>query len=192
MGVTDVVRGSDLLMSTARQMLLFEALLPLLSVKGGKIEDPCSFTLVTAPSPSSLSSVESMSNACSVQHVRVSTTSPIISSYTSIPSTSNSNIPIYSTHIPKYYHCDLVRDPNTLKRLAKRNQIETVTAISYIQNDSDYLYPLTLTPLTPSDVSTNGIMCLSKMDNSHDNYTLRSLREHGYTPERIRSEILGL
>jgi hypothetical protein len=222
MGVTDVVRGSDLLMSTARQMLLYEALLPRSLVKGEKIEDPFSLTLITAPSSSSsLSSVESMlaneENKELVLNIGVNddekkyekmvtnrgemdivstevrdAPSPITSSCTSIPSISNINIPIYSTYMPTYYHCDLVRDPNTFKRLAKRNQNETVSTISYIQNDSDYLYPLTLTPLMPSDVSTNRIMCLNKMDHSHDNYTLRSLREHGYTPERIRSEILGL
>ena len=110
MGVTEVVRGGDLLLSTARQLLLFRALL-----RGLQDAD------------------------------------------TDLPATGD-------PAPPSFFHCDLVRDKPGGKRLAKRMQTPAAT-------------PADALPLPISE---------------QDTFTLKALREQGWTPERIRLEKLGL
>lgn len=139
-------------------------------------------------------------------------------------------------NIPSFYHCDLVRDPATEKRIAKRNQptqdpsecepttdstaqcgdrnnrniivemsenkneissqldiLECSTYVSTFAGDdlrlncqkSSHTLPIT-TPATSSTIVPE------KMGTDSDMFTLRYLRENGYTPHQIRTEILGL
>ena len=342
MGISEVVRGSDLLVSTARQLLVHRAFQDAIHIEkeeeveeeareeeeergklieyensnalesekaylyqsragngngdkgcniwnedkdeAGRVEvkNIDNFVLsdnydrrVISPASSSFSSSSfpassSFSSSCSPTSSSSTSLSP------SSPSQPSSSSPSFPT-FPLFYHCDLVRDPNTLKRIAKRNQNPTENEsengkgkgnqsmneieneiINKIKKKNDHVKDffkekkkidesytnmlqsctdivdshtddcsslstdrrpdimtvkvsiLTKPPLPvsfPVSISTSSPMILisnttsntasavsakKKMDSSSDMYTLRSLRERGYTPERIRSEILGL
>ena len=170
--------------------------------------------------------------------------SPSPSSFSSsTPSPVQSAIPFI---IPFFYHCDLVRDYNTHKRISKRNQENNNDDISIensqyrntsiisqkcnsiknnalnlsspihnkkilIQNEneneneneedsgkknqSNFNEILSLNQsiqISSISTSSSSLSMNNKMDTSSEKFTLKYLREIGYTPDRIRTEILDL
>ena len=245
MGVTEVVRGGDLLLSTARQILLHRAL------GGGGVEGGAEGGVEggegeeTDMETQTQTHVQTLSNnAHSSIPPPYSSASPSTSSSSSstsslhlFPSSLSSPLPLpFPYSIPSYYHCDLVRDPATEKRIAKRNQptqdpsecertadstvlsgdsndinfaiemsesknvipthlhtTQSSTYVSTFVGDSSKLHGQkihhTLPIATPATSST---VAPEKMGTDSDMFTLRYLRENGYTPDQIRTEILGL
>ena len=303
MGVTEVVRGGDLLKSTARQLLIYKALLGDNCVgeaekvrkkenkenkeeeegekdekeridecyntsngedikngneKGGgemiinkkhvrnvELDKPVTFS--SSSSSSTSSSTSSSFSSSSSSSSSFSSSSSSFSSSTG-PSTTHDSIPFM---IPTFYHCDLVRDYNTNKRISKRNQendnndittensqyqntsninqknhrkgnelnlsspmhIEDILVQNETENNSgnengqkneincDEIISLNqsiqISSISSSSSSTSSSSSSSssmnnKMDTSSEKFTLRYLREMGYTPDRIRIEILDI
>lgn len=153
--------------------------------------------------------------------------SPSPSSFSSsTPSPVQSAIPFI---IPFFYHCDLVRDYNTHKRISKRNQENNnddngvkegnkmnstnmicenikenkeLLLFSSIYNENEneddnnsnkmIASNQSIQISSTSTTTTTTISLNNKMGTSSEMYTLRYLREVGYTPDRIRMEILDL
>jgi hypothetical protein len=257
MGVTEVVRGGDLLLSTARQILLHRALGGVEVGGGGgggagedthlqgDIETNMEREKVTKTLTQTLPHTQTQTHFQTLSDTALSPIPP----YSSLSSPSSSLHLLSSTKpsitpspsrfpfsIPSFYHCDLVRDPATEKRIAKRNQTtqdpsecertgestvrscdrdngNTTTEMSENENETstqiystqgspnvstftgdnlklnDQKTPHTLPIATPATSST---VVPEKMGTNSDMFTLRYLRENGYTPDQIRTEILGL
>jgi hypothetical protein len=266
MCVSEVVRGGDLLKSTARQLLMYRALIGGGNDGGGRGSEgergggerggggeeyrkermkdekegeegieregmtneqgnlECGKLNNALPS-----STFSTSNLPSSHPLPTSSPS-LSSSSSSTHSSVHNSIPFI---IPSFYHCDLVRDYNTHKRISKRNQESNnddngvkedkkINSTNMIcenikenkelllsssihdeninenedENNSNKMIALNqsiqISSSTTTTTTTTSISLNNKMDTSSEMFTLRYLREIGYTPDRIRGEILDL
>ena len=71
-------------------------------------------------------------------------------------------------------------------------EIENIDIINNFTDKNNYEDKSLLSSPLPISTSFSTSIPKDKMDSSSDKFTLRAMRASGYTPERIRTEILGL
>lgn len=249
MCVSEVVRGGDLLKSTARQLLIYRAL-----IGGGRRGGRDGGREDVRREKKGGNRVEKGEREQREKGIEGGSAEEEEGNRTdgnfndAVPSSSTTTSPSIQNSlpfiIPSFYHCDLVRDYNTHKRISKRNQdnnqdnndengVEEGNVIKSMnmidenvleneelllsssidddnevtsnngskdknENNSAHVNSLNLSiqissiPASSTTTTTTSISLNNKMDTSSEMFTLRYLREIGYTPDRIKTEILDL
>lgn len=233
MCVSEVVRGGDLLKSTARQLLIYRALIGEGREggdrRGGREGEEYRKERIK-DEKEEVEGIEREGMTDEQGNLECGNLNNALPSSASSSSSSTTHSFVHNSIpfiIPSFFHCELVRDYNTHKRISKRNQenknddnggnednkinmvcenVEENNELllsSSIHNDNEIgnennsckmiaLNQSIQISSTPTSSATTSMSLNNKMDTSSEMFTLRYLREIGYTPDRIRTEILDL